>query len=227
MSESILLLHGALGTKEQFSKLIPLLESSFEVHTFDFSGHGENVTSTRSFNMETFAYEIGEYISNNKLKDVTIFGYSMGGYAALIEASTNLEIKKIFTLGTKFEWSPEIAAAEKRKLNPDKIEEKVPAFADFLAKKHGSPNWKKVVRNTAAMMEALGVNPLLDDSILNQIEIPVLVGLGDQDNMVSEEESKRAVASLDLAKLEILENTPHPFEQVNVLTIENFIRSNL
>ena len=74
MLQPILLLHGALGTKEQFSKLIPLLEPSFDVHTFDFSGHGENVSSLRTFNMETFAYEIG-----GLLICLMIFGLGLWG----------------------------------------------------------------------------------------------------------------------------------------------------
>ena len=40
MTQKLLLLHGALGSKEQFTALNEQLSSEFEVHTLDFEGHG-------------------------------------------------------------------------------------------------------------------------------------------------------------------------------------------
>ena len=54
----------------------------------------------------------------------------MGGYVALQLANKHPKyVQKIITLGTKFAWDKETAAKEVKMLNPEKIEEKIPAFA--------------------------------------------------------------------------------------------------
>ena len=45
-------------------------------------------------------------------------------------------IQKVFTLATKFEWTPDIAQKEIKMLDAAKIAEKIPAFAQLLEKRH-------------------------------------------------------------------------------------------
>ena len=40
MKEHIILLHGALGSENQFSQLKESLADKFEVHSMNFEGHG-------------------------------------------------------------------------------------------------------------------------------------------------------------------------------------------
>ena len=40
MKKKLLLLHGALGSAQQFDTLIALLEHTYDVFSFDFEGHG-------------------------------------------------------------------------------------------------------------------------------------------------------------------------------------------
>jgi pimeloyl-ACP methyl ester carboxylesterase len=128
MNPSLLLLHGALGSQKQFDPIIPLLEDQFDVHRFDFEGHGENVSDT-AYSMKLFSQNVVEYLDKHSIEKTNVFGYSMGGYVALKTALAEPDrIGKIATLGTKFNWSLEAAQREVRMLNPDKIEEKGPPF---------------------------------------------------------------------------------------------------
>ena len=87
---------------------------------------------------------------------VHLFGYSMGGFIALLSAANgNKKIHSITTLGTKMKWSPRIAENEVKQLNPELIEEKVPAFAKSLEERHGD-HWKDLMRRTADYMVLLG-----------------------------------------------------------------------
>ncbi|MCB0703980.1 MAG: alpha/beta fold hydrolase [Saprospiraceae bacterium] len=225
MTTPLILLHGALGSAKQFKKLIPSLEKEFEVHVFSFSGHGGQTFNNSGFTIEVFSQELKTYIRTHELKKVHIFGYSMGGYVALHAACSLPEIQSVITLGTKFSWNPDIAAGEVRKLNPEKIEAKVPAFAQFLARVHGQENWKTVLLRTAEMMIGLGEKPTLSDSELRQLQQEVVIGLGDQDNMVGQEESKWAASLLPNGSFEVLPETPHPFEQVQVERVVEFIQT--
>lgn len=226
--KKILLLHGALGSKEQFNEIAGLLAESYNVHSFSFSGHGGRELTAEPFTIELFAQEITEYIKNNKLFGINIFGYSMGGYAALYAAFIQTElIGKIITLATKFNWSPEIAASEVKMLDAEKIKAKVPRFALELSERHGADKWEEVLLKTADMMTALGNKLLLTGCVLNEIKNEVLVSVGDSDKMVSLEETISAYRSLPNARLLVLPGTPHPLEQADpqriVYEIQKFI----
>ncbi len=211
----ILLLHGALGSETQFNSLKQELAQTFEVHTFTFEGHGGR-PSNRPFVIENCVDNVLEYLDDNNLDSIDIFGYSMGGYVALLLAEKHPNrVRCIMTLGTKFAWSPEFASMEIRKLNPEKIEEKVPRFAQFLEKVHAPLDWKKVMTDTADMMIALGESRPLEGKY-GQIDTPTLITLGSLDNMSTEAESSVVADQLPNGQFELIPNVEHPIEKVDV-----------
>lgn len=213
--QHLLLLHGALGAAATLQPLQDLLQSSYTVHTLNFSGHGGEPLP-EAFRIELFADDVLQYLDQHNLQQVDVFGYSMGGYVALYLALYHpTRIGRIFTLATKFAWSPETAAKEARMLQPEKIEEKVPQFAATLAARHAPQDWKAVMHKTADMMQHLGEQPLLTADNLPQISIPVQVSVGDRDNMVSVEETAWAYRHLPNARLLVLPDTRHPLELVD------------
>ncbi len=213
--KKLLFLHGAVGSSKQFDALIPLLDKQYEVYTLDFSGHGGKPLPAEPFSIELFAADVLKWLEENNLKSITIYGYSMGGYVALYLAKHYPEkIEKVVTLATKFDWNPEGAAKEATMLNPEKIAEKVPAFAKALEEKHGE-NWKTVLTKTAEMIINLGNSPALPLAELSAIQQPVLISVGDKDNMVTLEETVAAYRQLKNGQLLVLPQTQHPFEKVN------------
>ncbi len=223
---NIILLHGALGSAAQLEPMKKNLASDFRVYTFDFPGHGGDDPGDGAFRMSDFSQQLEDFISEKNLAPVHVFGYSMGGYAALCLAHQNPElIRSLVTLGTKLEWNPETSAIEASMLNPDKIEEKVPKFAAMLKERHTPGHWKQVLHNTAGMMKALGDNPPLTPETLLEIRIPALLLLGDRDNMVTEAETRNAAQSIPGARFQKLANTPHPIEQVDPEVVAKVVRT--
>ena len=223
MKQNLLLLHGALGTKEQFKILKEKLSDDFEVHDFDFEGHGKRA-SNKDFTMQLFAENVIQYLTINKINKTHIFGYSMGGYVALNVAKVKPEaVGKIITLGTKFDWTKETAEKEVRMLNPEKIEEKVPSFAKMLEIIHSKNNWKEVVSKTAKMMLDLGNGGKLSEQELSEIKHKTLIGIGDKDRMVSIEESKESAKILPNGQLEIIEDFQHPIDKINEEKLQTII----
>lgn len=221
MKPRIILLHGALGSKETLNRLSDQLSEQFNVYSFDFIGHG-NQTENKPFQVPDLVEQLHQEVQQFKNEEVLIFGFSMGGYIALQYAIQHQSsIAGIITLGTKLTWSSEIAQAEIKQLNPDKIELKVPKFAQYLDGLHN--DWKKIVLNTSEMMLALGKQHAFSLHELNSIIIPVAIILGDKDNMVSESESKIAVSHLPNGRFHSLDNTPHPIEQVEIKRISDSI----
>lgn len=223
--QPLLLLHGAIGSMDQLLPLKHELSSEFDVYCFNFPGHGGDIP-VESFSMADFAKATAEFIERHQLKNPIVFGYSMGGYVAVyLESIYPGTFQKIITLGTKYEWSEEIAAKEVKMLRPDVIEQKVPAFAQQLADRHGASEWKNVLHKTVAMLLELGKRPLLSNSVLQKINCPTLILLGEKDNMVSLEETQNVASALLRSRCEILPNTPHPIEQVDLKLLAEKIRT--
>ena len=100
-SPAIIICHGLGANKSDFTGMAkPLSERGFHVLLFDFRAHGESKGSRSSF-----AYEEGEdiraaidHLKGRKEVDaekIGIYGFSMGGAAAIMAADENNEIKAI------------------------------------------------------------------------------------------------------------------------------------
>ncbi|MEQ8924310.1 MAG: alpha/beta hydrolase [Fulvivirga sp.] len=220
---NLLILHGALGSEKQFDQLKSELSIDYQLYSFNFPGHGGKYFSN-DFSIDQFTIELQNYLSENRLEDALIFGYSMGGYVALNLSRIDDRIAQIFTLGTKFHWTPDSAAHEIKMLNPEKIEEKVPAFAKTLEERHSPLDWKKVIQKTADLMINLGNNPILTSQTFKEITIPVTITRGTLDNMVSKEESESAAHHIPNANYFEFTEFKHPIEQVNSAELANRIK---
>ncbi len=213
--KNIILLHGAIGAKDQLEPLaVELKQHGYNIFTLCFSGHGQTPFQTH-FGIEQFAVELEQFIKENNLQQPTVFGYSMGGYVALYLAKQQPNLLgNIITLGTKFEWSPEISAKETKMLDSKTIIEKVPKFAEALRKRHGQ-DWELLLQKTAEMMLSLGNKNTLPLSDFAAVENKVLIGLADKDNMVSLEETTAVYKQLKNGAMYMLPNTKHPIETVD------------
>jgi pimeloyl-ACP methyl ester carboxylesterase len=213
----ILLLHGALGSELQLEPLgQELTNKGRDVYTMNFSGHGKSPLAP-SFGIEQFANDVLTFLDGNKLKTVQIFGYSMGGYVAVwLALNYPGKVEGIVTLGTKFDWDPDSARKEVAKLNPEKIEEKIPGFARILQQRHSPELWKKLLNETSAMMTKLGDRPLLHEENLKTLQLPVTICLGDRDDMADRSFSEQVANILPDGKFVLFENTAHPIEKVQI-----------
>lgn len=213
--QKLLLLHGALGSQSQFEPLITALSNDFEVISIDFRGHGDDVMSAEKFSIAGFATQVIDFLQENKIEKIAVFGYSMGGYVGLYLARHHPEkIEKLMTFATKWDWNPSSAEKESKMLDPKSIEEKVPKYATYLQSLHGE-KWAILLTKTAEMMLELGTHPTLSQQDLKQIQIPVLVGVGDKDAMVSLEETLEIYRSLPNSQLLVLPGTPHPIDRID------------
>ena len=224
--QHILLLHGAIGAMDQLSDLQNDLADSFFVHRINFSGHGGSPLSDDPFSINLFAEDVLLFLDKEQIETIHIFGYSMGGYVAMYLAKHHPQkIKKIITLATKFAWDVTIAANEIKMLNAEKIEEKLPEFANSLKKRHAPNNWKTVLEKTVAMLVEMGKNNPLKPGDYVSIPHPSLLMLGDRDKMVTLDETLEIYKNLSNAQLAVLPNTPHSIEMVNTGKLANELKS--
>lgn len=222
--KNLILLHGALGSSEDLDALKHQLEQlGHKVYSFTFSGHAGTAYQP-VFTIPQFSRELESFITEQALNHATVFGYSMGGFVALhLAASKPGVIDAVITLGTKFDWSKESVEKETKMMDPHLIEEKVPTFAKALESRHG--NWKELLARTADLMQDLHQNNFLNDEVLKQIQVPVLLGLGDKDLMVSLEETRHVFKTLPKASMYMLPATKHPIETANAGLLSQVVTS--
>ncbi len=224
MKENIILLHGALGSKSNLQELSDLLQVNFNVHSFNFRGHGGLSFPKNEMTMSGLAEEIGEFIENNAIYQPSIFGYSMGGYAALKYASKNHKrVKNIITLGTKFDWSPSSTQNSIEVMNLKQWKEKNPTFVEVLKQLHQPTDIQILITVTQNMLCHLSKSDFLSDEELHSIQCPVHLMLGDQDKMVSVEESEIISSKIPKSNLIFLKDTKHPIELVNKILLSNHL----
>lgn len=214
--KTLLLLHGAIGAKDQLEPLSEHLKGQFDMHNINFSGHGGEPFEG-PFSIEKFADEVLDYLRKNQLEKVSVFGYSMGGYVALYLALIHPEkVESISTLATKFDWSPEISQKETKMLHPEIIKEKIPAFAKVLQQRHHPQSWEMVLEKTSQMMLDLGTKQPLVQEDFHTIKTPVKLAIGDGDKMVSISETRQVSKWLPNATLLILPDVQHPIEKAPI-----------
>jgi pimeloyl-ACP methyl ester carboxylesterase len=226
----LFLLHGAIGSSQQLKPLqAELIKSGFDTKLFDFCGHGGREIPATPFSISLFADELVNWMDDHRMGEIDIFGYSMGGYVALYMAKHYPErVGKILTLATKLAWDVPTAEKEVKMLNPEKIAEKVPKFAEALQQRHAPADWKVVLNKTAEMMLAMGAVPPLKDEDFRAITHKVQLCVGDRDNMVSESETRNVHHLITGSVFYLLPETPHPVEQMEIAKLrqlaENFFQ---
>ncbi len=220
----LILLHGALGSKSYFNELEKSLQEDFQVYSFDFSGHGKN-KGYHTFSVDGFKTQLSDYCIENKIENACVFGYSMGGYIALYLSAENPNLfKYILSYGTKFQWNKDISKNEIKHLDPIKIKEKVPSFGKYLQRIHPARNWEELLVDTQKLMLDLGENNRISKVDLSKVDIPIQIGLGSEDKMVSREESLEIVNKLPNAKLKEFVGFSHAFEKLDIVQLSKEIK---
>ena len=221
----ILFLHGALGAASQVEDALrDKLPEGLEYDILEFDGHGSTPLAG-NFGMPSFVKTLTATLKKYDVPPL-VFGYSMGGYVALLAAAADRSLcSGIITLGTKVEWSPSIAERERQFAEPHNITAKVPKFAALLEQRHTALGWENLCRSTIELMQGLGANPLLAPAVLKSVAVPVIMAVGDTDETVSIDETRRAAEFLPTGRLCVLPDERHPLEKVSATSIQFLLRA--
>jgi len=219
---TVLFLHGALGTSEDLHPLMDQFEKKgYRTLAMNFSGHSKSTRAALEFRIENFAQDLETYIQKHSLKDLIVFGYSMGGYVALYHLAhfEDSPIRQVITYGTKFDWSEETLKREIPRLDPDFLQSKAPAFLQELASKHGPDRWKTLLLSTAHMMQNLERLDGLTKADVEDIKAQVLLLRGEEDKMVSAEETELMASWIPGAIYREIPGSRHEIEKADLSAI--------
>lgn len=213
----LLLLPGLLGAiSSQWRPFLKPLSEQYQILLVDLRGHGRSQNNAPTLNITQMADDLIGLLDTLKIERLHIAGYSLGGYLGLMLALR--QPRRVATLlmhATKFYWTPEAAAKMQDQLDPDMMAEKVPTYADQLVKDHGGRQWRSLVRQAAELTASL-VQGGITERQLKNMQTPVLVSVGDRDELVLLPEAFRLSRALPNGALLVLPNTRHPMQTVHL-----------
>ena len=226
----LVLLPGMLGTIESnWRRFIPALAKHYCTIAVDLRGHGRTDNPDPSGKEGTEKLYIDQMVDDFhglldalEFEQASVLGYSLGGCIGL---SAGLKrpgrIKALVMHAVKFFWDDAAIAAMVADLNPDTIIEKIPKYAQQLKENHtavyGPEYWMTLLGTAADLVKTMPEQgPTVERAA--GANFPVLVSVGDHDQLVSLEEVIRLARVLPQGELAVLPATPHPFQRVRIDT---------
>lgn len=210
--DALLLLPGLLGSiSSQWRSFIKPLTADYRLALMDLRGHGRSTNEAPDLQPQRMAQDIIGLLDELQLPAVHVAGYSIGGYLGLMLAQ--IAARRVATLlmhATKFYWTPEAAAKMGQQLDPEAMAQKVPAYADQLVQEHGARQWRLLVRQAADLVAGLVENGIAERDLAN-VDCPVLVSVGEKDELVPLIEAQRLSRVLRNGRLIVLPGVRHPF----------------
>ena len=219
--ETLILLPGLLGTIEShWRRFIPHFAEHFHVIAVDLRGHGRTNNPSGQLHLHTLVADMFALYDSLGIESARVCGYSLGGYIALAFGIQHPgTVESLLLHGTKFYWTPEDVEAALREFDHEKISLKVTAWAEQLQREHshtnGEDGWKLLLQQAKQFIQTMPVEGLTPGA-LQHADFPVLVSVGDSDEMVPRTEAERLADALPYGMLNVFPNTRHPMPQVDM-----------
>lgn len=199
----VVLLHGYCGSSAYFSRLAPLLESSYRLLIPDLIGHGASTADTKPvYNLQEQAAWLAGWLQATGVQQAHVFGHSLGGYITLALAEHKPALLQSFGLLHSTALADSEQSQKNRELAVQTIEEQgVRAFVEGLIPKliaADHPQRDELLRygieigyQTAAEA-AIGFARGMKErparlSVIEQATLPVLLVAGAKDGVISNE----------------------------------------
>jgi pimeloyl-ACP methyl ester carboxylesterase len=178
----LVLLHGGLGSVEDFSSLIPALAKRFRVIAFERSGHGHTADTDEQFTFESMANQTASFIEALGLKDVNVIGWSDGAIIALLIAISKPElVRKVISVGGLAETMAQSAETREwiESMSPEKFPKKfVGRFGEISP--DGPAHFSVVLEKTKKLWLT---EPHIKSEDLAKIKAPTLIIAADKEDL--------------------------------------------
>lgn len=216
----LLLLPGLLGAiSSQWRLFLKPLSENYRLLVADLRGHGRSRNNAPTLDINLMLGDLTGLLDHLRIERLHIAGYSLGGYLGLLLALN--QPRRVATLllhATKFYWTEDAAKKMRQQLDPDVMAQKVPTYADQLVQEHGGRQWRVLVRQAAELTASLVADGLSERQLKNA-QLPVLVSVGDRDELVPLPEAYRLSRALPHGELLVLPNTRHPLQTVRLVPL--------
>ena len=231
----VVLIHGYPLSGASWEKQVPvLLDGGYRVITYDRRGFGKSSQPTEGYSYDTFANDLRELITQLKLEDFTLVGFSMGGgeIARYLGTYGSNGVSKAVIIGgvppflLKTDDNPEgVDASVFEGIKKAVAADRYAFFTEFFKNFYNSDpllgnrvskdvmhaSWKLAASSSATASLAC-VSTWIEDfrKDVARIDVPTLVIHGDEDRIVPlSAAGERTAKLIKGARLFVVKGGPH------------------
>lgn len=208
-------MHGNGEDSSYFNHQIDYFSNRYRVIALDTRGHGKSPRGTKPFTIEQFSYDLYDFMTNHKISNAVILGFSDGANIAMKFAMNYPDMVRALILNGG-------------NLNPKGVKRttQIPIEIGYkIARRFAlkSPGAKK----SAEMLGLMVNEPNIERNELSKITAPTLVICGRSDT-INESHTKEIAENIPDAKLSIMKGN-HFIANKRYLTfnkeVENFLQT--
>lgn len=202
----VLLLHGGVfGYIGEFSELIDALRLDHQVICLATRGHVKSDIGVAPYTYEQRAEDAFKLLEHLNLDQVTVIGFSDGGYAAYKLAALYPDrVRKMVVMGAGDD--PVMVSDPPFTYTVDKLMGSFPEFFEKRLKHMPQPErWSE----SLDMLNDLYNNSMVSKETFSQIQCPVLIMAGDNDQFSGPEQCLQAHRYIDQSQLSIIPGCGH------------------
>ena len=174
--EPLVVLHGAYMDIPSMGEIIPRLARTHRVYALEFQGHGRTTDIDRPITYQNLADDVAAFMDAVGLQKADIFGYSMGGQAALQLAIRHpARVNKLVAASVAYDlrgWQPVYT-----EFIPQMSVEGMLQMPFFKEKAERDPGFTTLIEKLIQLEK----EPMAWEADVKQLKMPVLVIAGDAD----------------------------------------------
>jgi 3-oxoadipate enol-lactonase len=233
----LILIHAFPLNSEMWKPQIDFLKSKFRIITYDIRGLGKSKSVNNQFTMEKYANDLISIVEYFKLDKVFACGLSMGGYILLRSYIKSPRIfRGLILADTRAEKDDDTALINRsniiENIKNGKREEFISSFLPKLISKN---NYKEELKYFLESMikensdegicgAQLAIATRINSAeYLNTFNVPVLIIVGEDDELTPVSCSKKMIELFPNSNLKIIKNSGHMSNLENTEAFNNYL----
>ncbi len=185
---ALLVLHGGLGSLEDFNTVLPDLQREFKVIGIDSRGQGKSTLGSKELTYQQIQNDVERVLEHLNVQVLSIIGFSDGGIVAYrLAALTSLKVEKLVTIGSR--WHLKNAEATREiflRISGDSWRQRFPAMVEAYERLNPEPDFDLLIQCVVKMWLDANASGYPNEAVKN-ISCPLLIVRGDDDHLVSRE----------------------------------------
>ncbi|MGI9325515.1 MAG: alpha/beta fold hydrolase [Pseudomonadales bacterium] len=202
--EPVLLVHGGLGSADNWGNQVSELAQHHQVIVADSRGHGRSTRSDKPFSYELMANDYVALLDYLKIERVAIVGWSDGGIIGLDIAMRSADrVAKLWAFGAN---TSHLGLKENFGEHPVFVAATAELGAEY---KRLSPTPNDYDGFLAAIGRMWETQPNYKPEAISRIATPTVIAVGEYDEAIKSEHSEEIVRLIPGAKLLVLPSVSH------------------